>query len=147
MKTIKSRGKGLKLSEVDRLMKGPQQNDVDDDDDDEYEPGDSSESEGDDYPSRVPGDEDEDEEEEEEDEEEEQFTADPEKAWPKRAYHPENYFGYTFDSGDHRLCESSVPRGTTRLTRITVRYQFGLDANPKDVPAYGMAMVGSGPYF
>ena len=34
MKTIKSRGKGLKLSEVDRLMKGPQRNDVDDDDDD-----------------------------------------------------------------------------------------------------------------
>ncbi|KAL1670643.1 hypothetical protein GGF50DRAFT_41791 [Schizophyllum commune] len=76
-------------------------------------------------------DEDEDEDEEEEEEEEEQFTADPEKAWPKRAYHPENYFGYTFDSGDHRL----------------LRYQFGLDANPKDVPAYGMAMVGSGPYF
>ena len=66
MKTIKSRGKGLKLSEVDRLMKGPQRNDVDEDDDDEYEPGDSSESESDDYPSRVPGDEDEDEDYEDE---------------------------------------------------------------------------------
>ena len=77
-----------------------------------------------------------------EEEEEEQFTADPEKAWPKRAYHPENYFGYTFDSGDHRLCESfSVLRKTTLLTRITVRYQFGLDANPKDVPAYGTMPV------
>jgi hypothetical protein len=32
---------------------------------------------------------------------------DGEHNWPERAYHGENYFGYMFDAGDHRVCESS----------------------------------------
>lgn len=43
IKTIKSRGKGLKLSEVDRLMQKSS-----DDDDEEFEPDDSSDAEDDD---------------------------------------------------------------------------------------------------
>lgn len=82
------------------------------------------EGEGDDDET-VDDDEDEDEgdaeDEEEGDDEEEEFTSDPDKAWPKKAYHAENYFGYTFDCGNHRL----------------LRYKFGLDAIPKEVPAYG----------
>ena len=27
-------------------------------------------------------------------------------AWPKNAYHDENYYGHLFDSGEHRLCKS-----------------------------------------
>ncbi|KAL1739752.1 hypothetical protein HDZ31DRAFT_22604, partial [Schizophyllum fasciatum] len=81
------------------------------------EEGDENENEDDDDDDE----EEDDEEEEEEEEEEEQFTTDPEKAWPERAYHAENYFGYTFDCGNHRL----------------LRYKFGLDADPKEVPAYG----------
>jgi hypothetical protein len=30
-----------------------------------------------------------------------------EYCWPKKAYNGENYFGYTFDSGMHSLCEYS----------------------------------------
>jgi hypothetical protein len=32
---------------------------------------------------------------------------DDEKAWPKDAFHGEDYFGYTFDAGRHQICESS----------------------------------------
>jgi len=28
-----------------------------------------------------------------------------ERCWPTRAHHREDYFGYTFDAGDHRICE------------------------------------------
>ena len=28
-----------------------------------------------------------------------------ELGWPKKAYHHEDYFGYNFDAGEHRLCE------------------------------------------
>jgi hypothetical protein len=30
---------------------------------------------------------------------------DDQKHWPKEAYHDESYFGYTFDAGDHTICE------------------------------------------
>lgn len=29
---------------------------------------------------------------------------DDDTAWPKQAFHAEDYFGYTFDSGEHRIC-------------------------------------------
>ena len=32
---------------------------------------------------------------------------DDERYWPDRAYHGEDYFGYAFDAGEHRLCTSS----------------------------------------
>jgi hypothetical protein len=25
--------------------------------------------------------------------------------WPEKAFHPEDYFGYLFDAGGHRICE------------------------------------------
>jgi hypothetical protein len=28
-----------------------------------------------------------------------------ERCWPKGAWHGEDYFGYTFDAGDHSLCK------------------------------------------
>jgi len=28
------------------------------------------------------------------------------RCWPKRAHHGEDYFGYLFDAGDHRICVS-----------------------------------------
>lgn len=32
--------------------------------------------------------------------------SDDEWAWPKKAFHKEDYFGYTFDAGEHRICMS-----------------------------------------
>lgn len=32
-------------------------------------------------------------------------SEDDDIAWPKRAFHAENYFGYAFDAGEHRICE------------------------------------------
>lgn len=32
---------------------------------------------------------------------------DEDVCWPEDAVHSEDYFGYAFDSGDHRLCASS----------------------------------------
>jgi hypothetical protein len=29
---------------------------------------------------------------------------DDDRAWPMKAFHAENYFGYTFDAGDHGIC-------------------------------------------
>ena len=41
---------------------------------------------------------------EDEEDEDEDFDDDDERYWPDRAYHGEDYFGYAFDAGDHRLC-------------------------------------------
>ena len=38
------------------------------------------------------------------DEEDEEEGDDLDRCWPQRAHHNENYFGYAFDAGDHRLC-------------------------------------------
>jgi len=48
---------------------------------------------------------------------------DDDRAWPMKAFHAENYFGYTFDAGDHRI----------------YRYQFKADADTSIVPPYGGA--------
>ncbi|KAG8745502.1 hypothetical protein FRC10_007849 [Ceratobasidium sp. 414] len=32
-----------------------------------------------------------------------------ERAWPKNAWHDENYFGYAFDAGEHRICKLFQP--------------------------------------
>ncbi|KAI4528798.1 hypothetical protein K525DRAFT_183160 [Schizophyllum commune Loenen D] len=55
----------------------------------------------------------------EDEEDEEDYGHD--RGWPDRSSHNEDYFGYPWDCGYHRL----------------IRYKFGLDANPKVVPAYG----------
>lgn len=44
---------------------------------------------------------------EDSDEEEEEGYLDEDEhdcCWPNHAYHGEDYFGYTFDAGDHRIC-------------------------------------------
>lgn len=45
-----------------------------------------------------------DEEEDDYDEEDDALEGD-EKLWPQRAFHREDYFGYMFDAGNHRVCE------------------------------------------
>ncbi|QRV83116.1 hypothetical protein RhiJN_11132 [Ceratobasidium sp. AG-Ba] len=51
---------------------------------------------------------------------------DEERAWPKNAWHDENYFGYVFDAGNHRI----------------YRYAFKEDPNASNLPVYGDAVVG-----
>ncbi|KAG8719134.1 hypothetical protein FRC09_011581 [Ceratobasidium sp. 395] len=46
-------------------------------------------------------------------------------AWPKKAWHDENYFGYAFDAGEHRI----------------YRYAFKEDPDPSIMPEYGDAYV------
>ncbi|KIY73914.1 hypothetical protein CYLTODRAFT_364902 [Cylindrobasidium torrendii FP15055 ss-10] len=53
------------------------------------------------------------------------------RAWPKKAFHDEEYFGDVYDSGDHAL----------------LRFSFKQDANPDITPAYGDAVVGEGGAF
>jgi hypothetical protein len=50
-------------------------------------------------------DEDEDMDEDDLDEDEDDML---ERGWPDRAYHSETSFGYPLDSGDHRICASSI---------------------------------------
>ncbi|CAE6481558.1 unnamed protein product [Rhizoctonia solani] len=69
----------------------------------------------------VDGDMDDDEMDDEDDE-------DGERCWPKNAWHKEDYFGYLFDAGDHRI----------------LRYAFKEDPNLSVVPEYGDASVGHG---
>ncbi|CAE6469279.1 unnamed protein product [Rhizoctonia solani] len=64
------------------------------------------------------------EEDEEWDDEDDQ---DPDRCLPSRAWHKEDYFGYLFDSGDHRI----------------IRYAFKEDPNPSVMPEYGDATVHS----
>ncbi|KAI0925864.1 hypothetical protein AcW1_008183 [Taiwanofungus camphoratus] len=61
-----------------------------------------------------------------EDEDDDGFDEDEERCWPSKAYHGEQFFGYCFDAGDHRL----------------FRYAFKADANPRQLPAYGNATMG-----
>ena len=46
-------------------------------------------------------------EDEEEEEEEDDFDDDDYDCpnWPEKAHHNEDYFGYMFDAGNHRICE------------------------------------------
>jgi hypothetical protein len=41
-----------------------------------------------------------------EDEESDGYDSDDDddRAWPEQAFHAEDYFGYTFDAGDHQIC-------------------------------------------
>ncbi|CAE6417443.1 unnamed protein product [Rhizoctonia solani] len=58
-------------------------------------------------------------------ENEELHDGDYERCWPIGAWHAEDYFGYTFDAGDHRI----------------YRYAFKEDPDPAVLPAYGDARV------
>lgn len=61
------------------------------------------------------GDDDDDDEDEDEDDD---YLEGDEKMWPERAYHGEDYFGYMFDAGDHRVCKCcSIFKCTIDLTR------------------------------
>ncbi|KAG8708519.1 hypothetical protein FRC08_018857 [Ceratobasidium sp. 394] len=59
-----------------------------------------------------------------EDIDEEDFEIDT-PAWPEKAWHDENYFGYAFDAGEHRI----------------YRYAFKEDPDPSIMPEYGDASV------
>ncbi|KAH8832872.1 WD40-repeat-containing domain protein [Flagelloscypha sp. PMI_526] len=67
-----------------------------------------------------------DEDEDEDDEDEYEDDYDEDRCWPKNAVHKETHWGYAFDSGDHRL----------------FKYKFGVDSDPKILPAWGDATVG-----
>ncbi|KZV88372.1 hypothetical protein EXIGLDRAFT_839247 [Exidia glandulosa HHB12029] len=54
-----------------------------------------------------------------------------ERCWPKSAFRSEDYWGYSFDAGDHRL----------------FRYTFKHDANIEIVPPYGDATMESGDFW
>lgn len=43
--------------------------------------------------------------EDDEDDEDNEEEGDFEHCWPSMAFHAENYFGYMFDAGDHRICK------------------------------------------
>ncbi|KAG9082198.1 hypothetical protein FRC06_005172 [Ceratobasidium sp. 370] len=60
-----------------------------------------------------------------EDEDEADFDDFDERSWPKNAWHDENYFGYAFDAGDHRI----------------YRYAFKENPDISVVPEYGDASV------
>ncbi|KDQ56993.1 hypothetical protein JAAARDRAFT_194182 [Jaapia argillacea MUCL 33604] len=60
------------------------------------------------------------------DDEDEDDYDDDERCWPKRAWHAENYFGHTFDAGEHRI----------------YRYAFKGDADTTVLPYYGGAYIG-----
>ncbi|KAG9127563.1 hypothetical protein FRC07_012193 [Ceratobasidium sp. 392] len=75
-----------------------------------------------DYRTRRSSGRDEDDEDEDEDDEE--------HAWPRNAWHDENYFGYTFDAGDHRI----------------YRYAFKEDPDVSVLPHYGDASVDESPF-
>ncbi|EPQ52734.1 hypothetical protein GLOTRDRAFT_140371 [Gloeophyllum trabeum ATCC 11539] len=66
---------------------------------------------------------DEDGDEDEDEDDEEDFDDECDQCWPSRAWHKEDYFGYTFDAGDHRI------------------YRFAFKENPDldFVPCYGDA--------
>jgi len=56
----------------------------------------------------------------EQDPEDDELESDDEgyegRCWPKRAHHGEDYFGYLFDAGDHRICASLPSSPNMRLT-------------------------------
>lgn len=49
------------------------------------------------------------------------------RCWPKKAYHDEDFFGYMFDAGEHRI----------------YRYAFKEDADTRVLPVYGNAHLES----
>lgn len=62
------------------------------------------------------------------------------KCWPKNAYHGEDYFGYLFDAGEHKIC-----RHWFTLTRLyanghLVRYAFRESPDTSILPPFGQAM-------
>lgn len=66
--------------------------------------------------------------------------------WPTRAYHAEGYFGYSFDAGDHRVCECTSRYSFWSTMFIpTVRYVFKEDPKPSIVPPWGFSKRGD-PY-
>ncbi|KAK7031267.1 hypothetical protein VNI00_013518 [Paramarasmius palmivorus] len=72
--------------------------------------------------------EDDDIDEDDDDDDDDEFE---EWAWPRRAAHGEESFGYPLDSGEHR----------------TYRYSFKINPNPKILPEYGQATVGDQSYW
>lgn len=67
-------------------------------------------------------------------------------AWPKNAFHAENYFGYTFDAGIHQICEL-IQAMEGRFTNLMLdRYKFKPDANTDILPPYGDASAYSDEY-
>lgn len=73
---------------------------MDDDDDDEYEGGDDSDED------------------------------DEDMCWPQKAYHGEDYFGYAFDAGEHRICEYPY---LYRWASLTVFPVFQTDINSRRI--------------
>ncbi|OCH84733.1 WD40 repeat-like protein [Obba rivulosa] len=71
-----------------------------------------------------------DDEDEDMDQEDDDDEYDDERCWPTRAHHGEDFFGYTFDAGDHRL----------------YRYAFKADADTDMTPAYGDARIENDDY-
>lgn len=51
---------------------------------------------------------------EDEDMDDDDFDGD-ERCWPKGAMHGEDYFGHTFDAGDHRICEYTLFLRTRKI--------------------------------
>ncbi|KAF9026059.1 WD40 repeat-like protein [Hymenopellis radicata] len=58
-----------------------------------------------------------------EDDDDDGYDEDYDRAWPKKAYHKEDYFGDVYNAGDH----------------VILRYKFKSDADPSVVPEYGSA--------
>ncbi|KIJ42924.1 hypothetical protein M422DRAFT_253711 [Sphaerobolus stellatus SS14] len=79
-----------------------------------------------DYDGEGEGDEDEETEENDDDDD-----WDDDTCWPKSAHHHENYFGYNFDAGEHRL----------------YRYVFKSEPDTKIVPSYGDATLEASSYW
>jgi hypothetical protein len=43
------------------------------------------------------------------------------RSWPENAWHNEDYFGYTFDAGEHRICMFFSPH---MINQILMRFIF-----------------------
>jgi WD40 repeat protein len=56
-----------------------------------------------------------------EDDDEDDEEGDHEHCWPDRAFHHENYFGYMFDAGDHRICKFFSGFDALQLTWFGLR--------------------------
>lgn len=69
-------------------------------------------------------------------------------AWPKQAWHDEYYFGYAFDAGEHRICQSfwSFDRRTITDIKSLDRYAFKEDPDRSKMPEYGSASVNESRY-
>ena len=66
-----------------------------------------------------------------------------EKLWPDRAFHAEDYFGYMFDAGDHRICKCfmfacghspdfpAILQSNIRLRKILIPSRFPHTGQPR----------------